>query len=1766
MKCLFAFTVGLIGLVTASLRAELPAIVINEVMAINTRAYPDITDFEDYPDWIELKNNTDSLVNLAGYFLSDDTSDPFKWPIPSGATIPANGFLLIMADGYDTKPGNSFPRGYWPWKDFVTEKYHANFNLASTGEHLTLSHSTGLSSITLVEASSPVPVAPATVAVWKYKDDGSDQSTQWRARNFDDQSWNFGPSELGYEDSPATVVSYGASANNKHITTYFRHHFSVANPSIYQSLTLKLLVDDGCVIYLNGTEVVRRNMPAGEVNYRTLTVNRVGGTDESNFFTYNLSASGLVTGDNVLSVEVHQESAGSSDLSFDLGLTASSHTGFTITDSIRYTQQVPDVSYGRDASNPEIWQQFVESTPSIENSQSTANDIRKVTDAVTVSLPGGFYAANQFVTLSSPSGVVHYTLDGSNPTSKSPVYSSPLLITSTTVLRTRCFERGKVPSSIVTCTYFCNETQTNIPYVSIVADPNTLFGNTIGIYANQHESVTGFYGLKDVYKGKDAPGNVEFFGPHGTSGFSAGCGIRIGGENNWVHPQKALNIAVRGKYGSDDISYDLFPGTQIPIHTSFTLRDGGDNWDKDMLRDGLYPKIAQGFLNVDTADYRPCIVFINSAYYGIHDLRQRWDEMWFFQQYHLPADQIDHLLYGHITSASTTLGVDKGTTTEWLELVNFLNTADLTRNTNWVYVESKIDMDSFMDFVIAESYGNNASWHHNREFWKAKRPGSKWRWFLTDMDRTFFTSNLSGVLSDMLSTEEVLKRLKTNISFKQRLAQRYAAHMAATFLPSRVQSIISKMDSEVSALVPRHVARWAPRGTTVTTRDSHIQQIKNYADQRASNIYGELNSQLGVGTAVEFTLDVSNPSHGRVHVQGVPVEPSSFKMFPNIPFTLKAVPAPGYSFSGWTGAEGGDSITVSVLNNKTVTATFVPSGGTVIGGVLQSDTTFSSMSSPYILNNDLTIPSGVTLVVEPGVRILMPDRINIRVQGILNINGTAAQPVIISGLNGGRWGGISFEAPQEPSHLGHLILRGATKGIDAIRYKAAVSGFNATVNMEFLEIIECDSPIYMYAGSCTLRDSRLYNPYTGDVVHVKKGVASIQRCIFLGNNAPDTDGIDFDGVTNGLIEDCRFYRFQGSNSDGIDIGEGASNLLIQGNQIYYNSDKGVSVGQGSKVTIRKNLIVGCNLGVGVKDYGSLAIIEQNTFVSCATGVAVYEKNFGLGGGSAIISDTIFSKATTFPVTADGLSSLSVSYSLSDSVPLPGTANLLADPLFVDPTVLNFELKTLSPAINAGDIAHPLDPDNTRMDIGAHYLFNPRDYPYTLGATIVINEILANSGSASDWIELHNRTASPVNIGGWFLSDSGTNLLKYRIPVGTTIDPGGYIVFDEAQNFGTTSIDPNKIIPFALSDVGETVYLSSAQNDQLTDYRNKEDFGPSTEGVTLGVHHKPSSDTFNFIAMAIPTPGTLNSAPKVGPIVISEIMFHPGGSGTGDAEYIELINLSHLPVTLYDTLKGKGWRLTDAIEFEFPSSSPLTMGPGERIVIVKNIVAFNLSFGALLPRTVKLFEWNTGSLNNGGETIQLDRPGAVDGLNIIQYVRQDRVNYSAGFPWPTTPDGKGPALNKVLEPIYGNDFINWMAGPATPGTPNIHLSPDTDKDGMPDAWESAFDLNRFAADADSDPDNDGFSNHVEFRNGTDPHIPDHAITLEVDLSSDEILTVRFQAVHDRSYTIQYSDSIGVVGWQTLEQIQPLATDQSVAVRDIDLGKTTRFYRVVSPALP
>jgi hypothetical protein len=163
----------------------------------------------------------------------------------------------------------------------------------------------------------------ASGSTWRYLDDGSDQGTSWRELGFNDSAWQSGPAQLGYgEGDEATLIGFGPSASARNITTYFRHTFNATGTGSINSLSLGLLRDDGAIVYLNGNEIARSNLPAGEITSLTLASSNVGGADESTFLNFDVPPAAMVEGTNTLAVELHQVSGGSSDTSFDLRLSA----------------------------------------------------------------------------------------------------------------------------------------------------------------------------------------------------------------------------------------------------------------------------------------------------------------------------------------------------------------------------------------------------------------------------------------------------------------------------------------------------------------------------------------------------------------------------------------------------------------------------------------------------------------------------------------------------------------------------------------------------------------------------------------------------------------------------------------------------------------------------------------------------------------------------------------------------------------------------------------------------------------------------------------------------------------------------------------------------------------------------------------------------------------------------------------------------------------------------------------------------------------------------------------------------------------------------------------------------------------------------------------------------------------------------------------------------------------------------------------------------
>jgi VCBS repeat-containing protein len=284
----------------------------------------------------------DSLIvgTVAGLLVGATDIDN---PIAALSTVlvegPANGEVVILGDGSFTYVPNQDFAGLDTFQYAVTDGT-SNSVAAAVGilvSQVNDAPRTAPDNYSVLENTTLVAdrFTSDTTAIllprgsdWRYLDDGSDQGIAWRAVDYDDSAWtqenapNNNGAIYGYGDNEATVVGFGGNANNKFITTYFRTYFDVANASAVTELTARMLRDDGGAVYLNGVELFRDNLPSA-ADYMTTATTFVSGEDEFTFFNYfNLPLDALVTGQNLLAVEIHQDSQDSSDIGFDIELEA----------------------------------------------------------------------------------------------------------------------------------------------------------------------------------------------------------------------------------------------------------------------------------------------------------------------------------------------------------------------------------------------------------------------------------------------------------------------------------------------------------------------------------------------------------------------------------------------------------------------------------------------------------------------------------------------------------------------------------------------------------------------------------------------------------------------------------------------------------------------------------------------------------------------------------------------------------------------------------------------------------------------------------------------------------------------------------------------------------------------------------------------------------------------------------------------------------------------------------------------------------------------------------------------------------------------------------------------------------------------------------------------------------------------------------------------------------------------------------------------------
>ncbi len=332
--------------------------------------------------------------------------------------------------------------------------------------------------------------------------------------------------------------------------------------------------------------------------------------------------------------------------------------------------------------------------------------------------------------------------------------------------------------------------------------------------------------------------------------------------------------------------------------------------------------------------------------------------------------------------------------------------------------------------------------------------------------------------------------------------------------------------------------------------------------------------------------------------------------------------------------------------------------------------------------------------------------------------------------------------------------------------------------------------------------------------------------------------------------------------------------------------------------------------------------------------------------------------------------------------------------------------------------------------------------------VVVNEVRANNNGQNpgDAIELWNTTSAPVNLSGWYLSDTADNLLQYALPAGTQIPAGGYLVLTQSQ------------LPFQLNgDDGDDVWLVKAANNQVTHFADDVHFGGMALGESFG--RVPSPGPSRLQPLKANSLGAANGDFRVGPVVISELMYHPTAPSsaavaadpniTADRlEYIEIHNPTGSEVDLSQ------WRLRGGIEFDFEAGTRL--GAGKALLVVpfnplakgngSRTRAFRAHYG--LSEDVVIVGGYTGQLSDNEDRVQLQRialpivPPPATPIHLLE----DEALYSDALPWPSSADGTGQSLVRSNLSGLGMFAASWQAATPTPGQVDSR-SGDLNNDGI-----------------------------------------------------------------------------------------------------------------------
>lgn len=736
-------------------------IVISELQPSNKAT---VTDADgDFSDWIELYNPGAESEDLSGCWLSDSDKDPCKWQIPS-LTLAGGEYKIIFCSK----------------KDRAGDELHTNFSLSKDGDTIYLSSPSGTVlrkiSYEACKEDSALRVEGDTVIESWYPTPGYP--------NTDD----------GYEAFAGANDNHGALVINEAMA--YNDSFNLHAGGYYDWVELKNVSDE--TIMLSDYYVTdKTSLPA----------------------QFQLPGTMLKPGETfvVFCGEPLLETV-SCHAPFKLSAAGDSFYIYradgSLSDYISLYGMPVNHSKGR-IDGASGFYYFPFPTPAAPNGSYCARYLAKRPESVT---PSGVYNDVDGIDVElSGEGTIYYTLDGNLPDTESYVYSEPIHLTETTMIRAASYVDSKLRSETATFTYVINEHHT-LPVVCVALEPSKL-------------NILYYHNGKMEYDS-----HTEFYDTDGGS-FTSDCMITLhGAASRNVWDKKSFKVVFRDRYGGD-INYDLF-GQGITEFHSLNLR-GGDTVYMKTYREPLAAEFADRVAVTDpyALDSRFCILYVNGSYYGIYSLREAYSKKYI--ESHTGSEESMNT----ISRAPIKIEYQP----ELFSLYSFIASCDISDPDNYNYIADRMDMQSLAQWLLLESYFNNRDTAGNIRYFRGVQPDSKWRTMFFDLDISM--ENPNAYLWEICDPSEsqigrILSKLLRNDEFKKVMLETASGLYKNGLGYELALEILDRMVEELEPEMSRNLGRW---GESRGLMESNlIGQRRVFSEQRDESWLQIVQSVTGV--------------------------------------------------------------------------------------------------------------------------------------------------------------------------------------------------------------------------------------------------------------------------------------------------------------------------------------------------------------------------------------------------------------------------------------------------------------------------------------------------------------------------------------------------------------------------------------------------------------------------------------------------------------------------------------------------------------------------------------------------------------------------------------------------------------------------------------------------------------------------------------------------------------------------------------------------------